>query len=365
MSSILTQGIRYTGSKREIIPKILSQIQTHCSGVHSILDACAGTTRVSQAFKQSGFSVTANDLSSYSKVFAQCYLMNTQPKSDFEKWIAHLNSLPPKNGWFSENYGGVVTEHAQGNAIQADGQKRPWQLHNTQKLDAILDEIPKLTKNELQRAVLLTSTILAMDKVDNTMGHQVAYLKKWPTRSYQSIHLEVPQLIPEGTPCFASQQSILDIKDPFDLVYIDPPYGTNNQKTKTTRVRYKSYYHLWTTICENDQPTLHGAAQRRYDASSDSLPDGISVFESTNHQEVFDVTQKMIADLNCRYVMFSYANKAKLSEADLREIFSAYKILEFASFDYKEHAMKSATTNNEWMGDSKQNQEFLILVEKS
>jgi len=34
-----------------------------------------------------------------------------------------------------------------------------------------------------------------------------------------------------------------------------------------SRVRYASYYHLWTTIIRNDRPALVGAANRRQDAS--------------------------------------------------------------------------------------------------
>ena len=359
-----TEGIRYTGSKREIIPRILSMVSNHCVNVSTVLDACAGTTRVPQAFRKSGYSVTANDLSSYSKVFAQCYLLNQQPSEYYQDWIDILNSLQGKSGWFTTHYGGRVTGSVDGNAIQSDGRKRPWQTHNTQKLDAILEHIPRLTSDPIEQSVLLTSTMLAMDKVDNTMGHQVAYLKKWSKRSFDQIHLNVPLLIPDGKPCFTSQKSIFDVTEPYDLVYLDPPYGTNNQKTKTTRVRYRSYYHLWTTICQNDQPTLHGAALRRHDASSDTLPGGISVFEHTDHQVVYDATRRLIDGLNCRYVLFSYANKAKLSESDLRQIFEPYKIVMFSTFDHKEHAMKKSTINKAWLGDQSKNQEFLILIEK-
>lgn len=359
-----TEGIRYTGSKREIIPRILELIEQNCEGVQTVLDGCAGTTRVSQAFRRNGFEVTANDLALYTQVFGRAYLLNTNKSSHYHKWIDNLNQLKGVSGWFTENYGGVVTTNSKGNAVQKDGQKRPWQVHNTRKLDAILAEIPKLTRDPIEQGVLLTATILAMDKVDNTMGHQVAYLKDWSARSYAAIELQVPALISEGKSCAISQRSIFDIDEYYDLVYLDPPYGTNNQKTKTTRVRYRSYYHLWTTVCKNDQPSLHGAARRRYDASSDSLPNGISVFESTNHSIVFQETKRLIEQLNCRYILFSYANKGKLSEQDLRDIFAPYTILKFSAFDHKENAMKHSTINQEWLGDQKRNQEFLILVEK-
>ncbi|MEC7987862.1 MAG: DNA adenine methylase [Myxococcota bacterium] len=359
-----TEGIRYTGSKREIVPKIIELIEKNCPDVQSILDGCAGTTRVSQAFRKQGYSVTANDLAHYTQTFGNCYLLNKKPPSYYTKWIDHLNQLKGVDGWFTQNYGGVVTENGKGNAIQPDGKKRPWQKHNTQKLDAILEEIPNLTEDLIEKSVLLTSTILALDKVDNTMGHQVAYLKDWPRRSYGTISLVVPQLIPRGSPCFVSQRSIFDVQQYHQLVYLDPPYGTNNQKTKTTRVRYWSYYHIWTTVCLNDKPKLHGASMRRYDASSDSIPNALSVFESTDYDVVYQATKRLIKQLNCRYVLFSYANKGKLPLKALREIFAEYKILQFLSFDHKENAMKHCIGNAEWLGDQKKNQEFLILIEK-
>ena len=359
-----TEGIRYTGSKREIIPKILSLIKERCPDVKTVLDGCAGTTRVSQSLRKNGYEVTANDLADYTQTFGRCYLQNTKPVSHYQPWIDELNNLKGISGWFTEHYGGEVTTQAKGNAFQSDGYKRPWQVHNTQKLDAILEKIPELTNDPVERSVLLTSAILAMDKVDNTMGHQVAYLKDWPKRSYDTIRLEVPSLIPDGEPCQVSQLNIFDIEAYYDLVYLDPPYGTNNQKTKTTRVRYRSYYHLWTTVCRNDKPTLHGAALRRKDASSDSLPGAISVFENTSHDVVFNATKELIQQLNCKYVLFSYGNKSKLSEANLRQIFNPYTILEFAVFDHKENAMKTATTNSEWLGDQTKYQEFLVLIEK-
>ena len=48
----------------------------------------------------------------------------------------------------------------------------------------------------------------------------------------------------------------------------------------------------------------------------------------------------------------------------ITQIFEEYKVLEFAIFDHKENAMKTATTNSEWLGDQTKYQEFLILIEK-
>ncbi len=50
-----TEGIKYAGSKRKLLPQILSLV--HKVKPKTVLDGFAGTTRVSQALAQSGYSV--------------------------------------------------------------------------------------------------------------------------------------------------------------------------------------------------------------------------------------------------------------------------------------------------------------------
>lgn len=361
--SIKTQGIRYSGSKKEIITSILDI--TKNLDVENVLDGFAGTTRVAQAFKQSGYNVDCNDLSIYSQVFGNCYLVNNQPESFYKDKIEHLNNLKGVDGWFTQNYGGVVTNNIKGNAVQPDGKKRPWQKHNTMRLDAIRDEIDRISDNEVEKSVLLTSLIMAMDKVDNGLGHQVSYLKDWAPRSSNNINLEVPQLIVGDKKYNSLSSDIFSIENEYDLVYLDPPYGTNNEKTKTTRVRYASYYHLWTTIVRNDKPDLFGASLRREDVSSDTKPGAVSVFESTNYNVVKDSIYNLINNLNSRYFLFSYNNKSKVTIPDLIDIFSTdFNLVETRYFKHKENVQKKLTSNKEWMGDTGENLEYLFLIEK-
>jgi len=70
-----------------------------------------------------------------------------------------------------------------------------WQKHNTMKLDAIRDEIDLIAADEIEKSVLITSLMLALDKVDNALGHQCSYLREWSPRSYKNLFLEVPELI--------------------------------------------------------------------------------------------------------------------------------------------------------------------------
>lgn len=356
-----TEGIKYTGSKKEILPKILEITKKY--NIKSILDGFSGTTRVSQMYKKNGYDVDANDISIYSKVFGDCYLVNNKPKSYYIDKINHLNNIPVFNGWFTENYGGVVTDNPNGNAIQVDGKKSPWQKHNTMKLDAIRKEIDIISEDDIEKSVLLTSLILALDKVDNTLGHQVAYLKHWSKRSYNNLTLKVPELIVGSGSYNSSSADIFTIDKEYDLIYLDPPYGTNNKKMPTSRVRYQSYYHIWSTIIRNDEPELVGASKRRYEFSSDKIPGAISDFESTD----YEVVKKSISDLmklNSRYFLFSYNNKSKIPIPDLVKIFDENNLIEVLQFSHKENVMKHMKKDSKWVEDVSDNFEYLFLIEK-
>ena len=139
-----TEGIKYTGSKLKILPYILQM--TAPLQVRTALDAFSGTTRVAQAFAQVGYNTTANDISEWSKVFATCYLKADKSDSYYQPMIDALNALKGKYGWFSDNYGGEGEEG-----------KRPFQLKNTMRLDAIREEIDKWKLTWVDKCVLLTS----------------------------------------------------------------------------------------------------------------------------------------------------------------------------------------------------------------
>ena len=365
-----TEGIRYTGSKKAIIPRIAKILEG--LPIHNALDAFAGTTRVGQAFKQLGYKVYSNDLAEYSKVFGKCYIAHnktTECDAYTQGVLDHLNALPPKEGYYTEYYGGFDFG---GSAVQVDGKKRIWQRKNTMKLDAIMEYLDKwfpahhvqpMDYFDIGRAVVLTSLILALDRVDNSLGHQVSYLKEWSKRSYDDLELKVPRLIPSDKIHYVLQQDAKTIDKPFDLVYIDPPYGTNNKVTLTTRVRYASYYHIWTTICKGDNPTVAGAANRRWDVSSDTFPGAVSVYESTHYDDVKKEISDLIDALDTKYILFSYSNKGKITIDDLRDIFGK-RLVKEESFPYRENAMKNCTITGKWLGDSSQNYEFLFLLTK-
>jgi len=364
-----TQAIKYAGSKRTIIPYILELIKP--LNVKTVLDGFSGTVRVSQALKKNGYRVFANDIAVWSKVFGQCYLLNRKPPSYYAPIIDHLNNLKGKYGWFSKYYGG---EKNDGCSKQTDGKKRLWQVHNTMKLDAIREEIGRVAHDEIEKSVLLTSLILAMDKVDSTLGHQVSYLKKWAPRSYLTMKMEVPKFIIDGRGHRVFQEDIFDLIDSLevDLVYYDPPYGSANELMPPSRVRYASYYHIWKTICLNDRPGLVGAANRREDVG-DKVSS--SIFEDFRRVEsgryiVVEAIKELIASTHAQYVILSYNNRGRSTYDGLIEILHELN-LDFSVFEvaYRKNVMAGMVWTKEWVDQAEKNNngtiEYLFLINKT
>jgi adenine-specific DNA-methyltransferase len=283
--------------------------------------------------------------------------------------IAHLNALKPVDGWFTEHYGGDG-EHKISN--NGDGLKKPWQKKNTRKLDAIREEIDKLQLDEITKAVAITSLILALDHVDSTLGHYASYLNEWSPRSYNDMKLEVPNLWVNKNKNVVMNHDVFhavkELPGNISIAYFDPPYGSNNEKMPPSRVRYASYYHIWTTICLNDKPEIFGKAKRRAD-TSDTIAG--SVFEEFRRNAsgkfiVLEAIEKLIKLTSANYIILSYSSGGRATANELNEALNSYgKILEIEKINYKKNVMAAMKWTHDWIKEiDKDNFEYLFLMEK-
>jgi adenine-specific DNA-methyltransferase len=360
-----SEGIKYAGSKLKLIPHILRLIGE--VRPESVFDGFSGSTRVSQALAKSGYRVVANDIAVWSKIFGECYLLAAKPTSFYDDLIAHLNAVPPKDGWFTENYGGTANG---ADGIQSDGLKKPWQIHVTRKLDAIREEIDLVTSDAVDRAVLLTSLILALDQVDNTLGHYAAYLGQWSPRSFNPLILKTPAI-----QRIRNDHRVIN-KDVFaaiedsevELSYFDPPYGSNNEKMPPSRVRYSAYYHIWTTVCLNDRPEVFGKAKRRAETSDrfNTTP-----FEEFRRNEsgrfiAVEAVERLLRQTRSRYVLLSYSSGGRATANELHDaVASAGRLLKFTKIDHTRNVMAAMRWTNEWSRDAESDHhEYLFLLEK-
>lgn len=362
-----TQGIKYAGSKLKLLPQILTLISK--VRPRSVLDGFSGTTRVSQALAQCGYKVLSNDRAVWSATFATCYLVNKLPATHYVSLIEHLNNLAPQDGWYTEHYGGTCESNS---SIGADGLKKPWQEHNSRKLDAIREEIDRLQLSREERAVVLTSLILALEEVDNTLGHYAAYLTTWSARSYRTLQLKVPALFArKGVAHEVYQRDIFELlpHTTVDLAYFDPPYGSNNQKMPPSRVRYQAYYHVWTTICLNDKPDLFGKAKRRSDSSD--LCDA-SPFEDFRRAEdgrfiALAAIDRLLGDTKAAYILMSYGSGGRATAQELNDVMNKHgTLVDVLEVAYRRNVMAGMRWTHDWVRDSEEpNREFLFLLRKA
>ncbi len=361
----VTQGIKYAGSKLKLLPYILQLASK--TNAKTVLDGFSGSTRVSQAFAKSGYRVISNDVAIWSQVFARCYLQNRNHENEFSDLIRCLNNVPPRDGWFTEQYGG---EPNSGSAIQEDGLKKPWQTHNTRKLDGIRQEIERLSLSPTERAVALSSLMLALDRVDNTLGHFVSYLSKWSARSYKDLILEVPKTFVSDCEHEVPRSDVFEICNvDADLAYFDPPYGSNNEKMPPSRVRYASYYHLWTTVCLNDTPELFGKARRRLDTSdrvSSSVFEEFRRNRETGRFIAVEALERLIGATAARWIILSYSSGGRGTASEINDMLSRCgEIVNIVKLDYGRNVMAGMKWTHEWIRDTKApNFEFLFLIDK-
>ena len=358
----LTEGVKYAGSKLKLIPYILALAQK--VNAKTVLDGFAGTTRVSQAFAKCGYDVICNDHAVWSQVFGTCYLLSGKDRRHYKQLIAHLNAVPPRPGWFTEHYGGTV--QGKGDSVV----KKPWQSHNTCKLDAIREEIDRLQLDSDDKAVALTSLILAMDQVDSTLGHYASYLREWSPRSFKEMQLKLPAIVEGDRNHKVMKTDIFQLAPiaDVDLAYFDPPYGSNNEKMPPSRVRYASYYHLWTTICLNDEPALFGKVNRRADTSDTIATSSFEEFRRNREGRFIAVEaiRQLLLNTEAKYVILSYSSGGRATSEELNEaIRSCGELMEVVEVDYRKNVMAGMTWTNEWLRDAVElNREFLFLIKR-
>jgi len=302
--------IKYLGSKKRLIP-VLGDLFAK-SGAKSAVDLFTGTTRVAQEFKRRGGLVTAVDLARYSKVFADCWIKtdgSTVDRREVEDAIGHLMSLKGNPGYFTETF-----------CIES----RFFQPKNGERVDAIREALEQDYKDSALFPILLTSLILAADRVDSTAGVQMAYIKKWATRSFNDLELRVPELLTgEGSAIQGDAVTLAPTLGSFDLAYLDPPYNQH---------RYFSNYHIWETLVAWDSPEHYGVACKRIDNRDESTKSRFN--EKRNMADAF---RSVIKNLEAEVLVISYNNESWVSADELFDMCSDRETVRLLAFDSKRY----------------------------
>lgn len=282
--------IKYLGSKRRLVP-VLGAIASAVDA-QTAVDLFTGTTRVAQEFKKRGITTTCVDTASYSYVLAQTFIATDAAQisaAELAEAIAFLNSLPGQPGYFTQTF-----------CLDS----RYFQPKNGERVDAIRDAIEHQFANTALYPILLTSLMLAADRVDSTTGIQMAYLKQWSPRSHRDLELRVPELLPGAGSALQSDAALaVESLPTMDLAYLDPPYNQH---------RYYTNYHIWETLVRWDNPEHYGVACKRVDARDEQ-----SKSRFNRKREMPVALEQLINDVRAETLVLSYNNESWVSAEQL------------------------------------------------
>jgi adenine-specific DNA-methyltransferase len=307
--------IKYLGSKRLLMPHITDIVSKVVPQRGAVTDLFSGTSRVGHALKRAGYCVTSNDHNAYAATLARCYVeADAQDHAvSAQKLVAELNRLPGKPGYFTETF---------------CERSRFFHPKNGARVDQIRDRIAALGLEPELEAVMLTALVEAADRVDSTVGLQMAYLKQWAARAHSDLELRVPELLPRaaGGKGRALHADALEAAQAVsgDLCYLDPPYNQH---------KYLGNYHIWETLTLWDKPEVYGVACKRVDCQTRSSP-----FNSKPRAVAALGAALAAAAAGHRHLLVSFNNEGFVSAQEIETMLQGLrKHTRSISVDFKRH----------------------------
>jgi len=345
-----TEGVRYLGSKNKIIPTLIKVIEEIPVEEKTMIDVFTGTTRVAQAFKKRGWRVMTSDLSWASEAYSSNFICLSS-NSHLQTYIDEMNNLEGVEGWLTQNYCDSIADKG--------GIVRVWKPKNGRVADAMRDYLETLDISGKEKMCLINSLIFSLDRIDNTVGLQQAYLKKWSSKRVDT-DLKVRLL-----PCVSGPVGEHVVGDalkidykPSTIAYLDPPY---------TSADYSTYYHIWDSITRWDKPELGLKTNRRMDRVKSSEEHDTSMKSPWySKKTALDATEELIDRLPVNYCVFSYSDEGLIPKESMENLCNNYKSVEWHQKEHDRHVMSRIGHGgtNAKNAAKKKLSEWVIIIEK-
>lgn len=342
--------IKYIGSKRKLVDNIVKIAQdVGITSSSKVLDAFSGSGNVSYALANSFDHCDSCDLLKTSQCLNQLFLNytdlpNISVGNDYvNNYVETSNST---EGYFYKTFFSLT--------------KKPLSIGNLIRLDGYLQWIETFS-DDIVKNRLKGLLIYAIDKVDNTLGHYSSYLREPSKRSYNLLQLELPTRKMLNTTSVSYHADVLSdiVSNKYDFVYLDPPYGTNNVKMPSSRVRYGAYYHFLETVALNDSPDTFGKVGRRIDSSDKMYHNPL---ESHDKNLAFKTFEQIFKKFESSICLLSYSNQGTLTIGELIDVVSkTHTVKSVYSVPHKSNVMANMVSTLDWCKDDKQVIEHLIL----
>ena len=325
---------RIIGSKYNILFDIYKIFKKENITGNSFFDVFSGSAVVGRFFKKI-YSIISNDSLYFSYVLQRGLIginnipsfsnlnitnLSNEPKKRIYQILNYLNSLKGVEGFIYEHYTPASKD--------VDGIERKYfRIENGMKIDAVRIKIEDWFKesyvSEEEYFYLLTSLLIAVQRIANISGTYGAFNKFWDPRAHKPLTLKYIEVITSKFAHTAYNENIFDLLDKVtsDIAYIDPPYNSR---------QYIANYHLLETIAKYDNPKIKGKTGIREYGNKEK-----SIFCSK--KEAQNAFLKLINGLKTRYIVISYNSEGLLKKDQIIQILedSEIKNIKFYNIRYR------------------------------
>ncbi len=299
--------ITYIGNKRSLLPFVgkAAQIVKHRLGKNkvSFLDLFAGSGVVSRFMKMHAESIVCNDLEDYCAIVNDCYLANPSDIDEKEllhylAWLQTQIRQDWRRGFIAELY---APENDR--AIQ-DGERVFYTRENAEFIDTArqhMDNIPEHLRKFYLGPLLVKASIH-----NNTAGVFKGFYKNRQgigafggeganalTRILGKISIDRPTLSNHDTHVTITKEDAVSFsmnhKEPFDLVYMDPPYNQHP---------YGSNYFMLNLITHYKRPVSYSRVS--------GIPDDWNRSPFNKPYGAKPALFSILENLNARFFLISY-----------------------------------------------------------
>lgn len=354
------QIITYIGNKRTLLPYIDAEVQRirqKLGGKRLVCaDLFAGSGVVSRLLKQHADVLTVNDLETYSRILAECYLCNRE-RYPTEQVEAALNRLEAA---LQQSVEGVVAEHyaPKDDAAIQPGERVFYTRDNALRIDTYRAAIQK--EDPALRPFLLGPLLYAASVHTNTGGVFKGFYKDSKTgigkfggngenaltRILGTIALQQPVLSAFSCETVICQEDVntLAAKLPMqDMVYLDPPYNQHP---------YGSNYFMLNVIAENRLP---GALSK-----VSGIPEGWNRSVYNKRAKALQAMEALVRDLPARFLLISYNSEGFITLEEMQALLEKYGKVERREIVYPTYRASRNLRQR-----SIKVSEYLFVVEKT
>lgn len=313
--------LNYIGSKKSLLDFLETTILTQFNGKppKSLGDGFCGTGCVGIFFsKKWNTHIHAVDIELYSTVITTT-LLNIPYTNTLQQMIQHLQNLKGIEGLITKNYSPV-------------GNRMYFTIENAQKIDAIRQEIDRLSITEKERIFLLASLISSADRVANVSCVYGAFLKKFKPSSCKPFFLSPIHTNEHITSIHTiSRGDVVDMDwSGVDALYLDPPYNSR---------QYGANYFMLNYILEYK------------DKSSEMRPKtGLVDYYKSDFSKKSQVQAAFRALLKNptlpNIIFISYNNEGLIKENDFRTLLEEFGTVQLYTKMYKKFKAQKTVHEN-------------------